>query len=120
MGACLGKQRVNFAENVTPTYGTVLRLIRKVEAVGHKFSWIQQKNKKLRYRSTQQKVYASKLLARDAEVEERGPSEWFERRYQCCLLERQTGTISSHQYTPAPRIRSFCGRQGECFKIIMH
>jgi hypothetical protein len=33
----LVKQHENAAENVTPTHGTVLKLIRKVEGVGHKF-----------------------------------------------------------------------------------
>jgi hypothetical protein len=31
-----GKQCANAAENVTPTHGTVLKLVRKVEGVGHK------------------------------------------------------------------------------------
>jgi hypothetical protein len=35
--AHLVKQHENAAENVTPTHGTVLKLIRKVEGVGHKF-----------------------------------------------------------------------------------
>jgi hypothetical protein len=35
MVAYLGK-RTNAAENVTPTHGTVLKLIRKVESVRHK------------------------------------------------------------------------------------
>jgi hypothetical protein len=36
MIAYLGQQRANIDENITPTHGRVLKLIRKAEDVGHK------------------------------------------------------------------------------------
>jgi hypothetical protein len=36
MIAYLGNQHVNAAENVTPEHGTVVKLIRKMEVIGHR------------------------------------------------------------------------------------
>jgi hypothetical protein len=75
--AYLGKQHVNAAENVTPKQGTVLKLIRKMEVMGHRllmdnyfslpalfFRAIQQRNKQLWYTSTQQRACQQTLTQR--------------------------------------------------------
>jgi hypothetical protein len=109
MVAYLGKQCVNATENVTPTHGTVLKLIQKADGIGHKllvdnyFSLFQ-----LFSDLYSRKIHSCITVRQDRKgrLANSGPKMLKLKKgdllCQVLFVGKINEKLSTHQYTPAP------------------